>query len=819
MADNEFPHFSTFGGHESTAGAGSETGANPQDDAVAASLVPMEFPGYEILGLIGRGGMGEVYLARDQQLDRRVAIKSMLGSADSRRLERFTDEAKAIARLDHPNIAKVLSFGSVRGIPYLVMEYLGGGTLADLPAERLSQPRSAARLAITIARAVAHAHQQGIVHRDLKPSNLLLAAETDSSTTHDARSAIDWAQRIRVADFGLAKQIGDTDQRTKTGEVLGTPSYMAPEQASGVVHKIGPAADIHAIGAILYECVTGRPPHLGGDAVQTLLLVLTTDPVSPRVLQPKLPRDLETIILKCLARQPQARYESADALADDLERWLDGKPITARRVSWLVRSTRWVRRHPAISSTIAIIAATLVLIITLQQLATNRLRAANARSQLLLDVVNEAIPQLDSIDATERRQVERKRLVAAVERLKNLAGQVPAEDSMRFQAEQMRVKYLIGLVLNAELGANVEDERHWLRELGPAIESLDQSTTQDLEVIDFQLWAWRMVAVHHDRLGDYEEAVDSLRQALDSHASFVADHPDAEASLLARRIEMLNSLGVSRHNWGEQCQFSGDETRAAELYAEAGEAFQERLALVQSELGQTLDHHDQLVADAAGALGVWHGKQQQFAEAVEQLAIATTAYERILATEPSFGARVDLVQALTNELLFRRVAGESGATLVSEASRLRAALDEVEPDLAEAPASIELAIGGRYVVAGLLRDQGELNQAVEQLDMGLRWCGYRLARLESPEPLLPLALELARERSDLLRELGEPNRQPRLVDQVDDPVVAAEAGFVLAILGEASSLNSWLKNFRSQWNDPLSNELAQRIEDLARALE
>ena len=307
---------------------------------------PPAIPGHEVIGVIGRGGMGVVYKARDQELGRIVAIKTIAegqyATADQR--VRFRAEAHAIARLRHPNIITIHAIGEHENRPYLSLEFADGGSLAQRLAERPMGPREAAGLVETLARAVQAAHLAGIVHRDLKPSNVLLTAEGVP----------------KVSDFGLAKLLDDESVRTLSGQPLGTPSYMAPEQAEGRSKHVAPAADIYALGAILYHALAGRPPFLGESALETLKLVTSTEVVSPRRLRPDVPRDLETICLKCLDKQPAQRYASAIELADDLRRFQNDEPIQARRIGVLPRSFKWSKRHPwqaALAATVLVAAS------------------------------------------------------------------------------------------------------------------------------------------------------------------------------------------------------------------------------------------------------------------------------------------------------------------------------------------------------------------------------------------------------------------------------------------------------------------------------
>jgi serine/threonine-protein kinase len=286
---------------------------------------------YELLRVLGRGGMGVVYLARQKQLPRLVAIKMLAGSGETpvADLLRFRAEAEMIARLQHPHIVTLYEVGVADNRPYLCMEYLQGITLAEwLRRYGPAPPRAAARLIATLTQAVQHAHDHNILHRDLKPSNIFLTIPTRAgeNKSFDPRQLEDW--HPKVTDFGLAKRIDSGASLTHTGAIVGTPSYMAPEQAAGR-KDLTPAADVYALGAILYELLTGRPPFPASHPVDALLLVLEQEPVPPRELNPAIDRDLEWICLKCLQKPPDLRYVSAAALAGDLEAYLNGTSLRA----------------------------------------------------------------------------------------------------------------------------------------------------------------------------------------------------------------------------------------------------------------------------------------------------------------------------------------------------------------------------------------------------------------------------------------------------------------------------------------------------------
>jgi tRNA A-37 threonylcarbamoyl transferase component Bud32/tetratricopeptide (TPR) repeat protein len=301
-------------------------------------------PGYEVLGELGRGGMGVVYKARHLGLNRIVALKMVLAGAHagSEGRLRFLAEAAAVAALRHPNIVQVYDFSKYDDLPYMALEYVDGGTLSNMLRDGLPLPGEAARLVEQLARGMATAHAQGIIHRDLKPHNVLLQKE---------------GLVPKITDFGLAKNVEGGPGLTQTGAVMGTPSYMAPEQAWGHSKDIGPLVDVYALGAILYELLTGRPPFRGSTVQETLEQVRHTDPVAPSRLQPRCPRDLETVCLKCLNKETRKRYSSAQALAEDLRRYLDSRPILARRVSLIERIGKWARRRPAVAALVVVTAA------------------------------------------------------------------------------------------------------------------------------------------------------------------------------------------------------------------------------------------------------------------------------------------------------------------------------------------------------------------------------------------------------------------------------------------------------------------------------
>ena len=369
-------------------------------------------PGYDVVGILGRGGTGIVFKARQIALQRIVALKMLqnLERAGEKELARFRAEADVIARLQHPNIVQIYDVGEVAGRPYFVLEYVAGGNLAQHLVGTPQPARLASEFVEVLARAVQAAHSNGIVHRDLKPANILL------TPTHEgATGAVDPARGRdavvadgsllkavpKIADFGLAK-CADSDWEarlhrglTVTGDILGTPSYMAPEQAAPIGPPVGPAADIYALGAILYELLTGRPPFKGETPVDTVLQVLYSEPVSVTSLVPNTPRDLETICLKCLRKEPRHRYHSANDLADDIHCFLRGGPIKARPRGTVEKVWRWVRDHPAPSGLVAaglltpIVALVLLTLLSARLVRSSALESAAQQAELLERATNE----------------------------------------------------------------------------------------------------------------------------------------------------------------------------------------------------------------------------------------------------------------------------------------------------------------------------------------------------------------------------------------------------------------------------------------------
>ena len=386
--------------------------------------------GYEIDGVLGRGGMGVVYKARQKLLKRPVALKMILGGSHASEHDqaRFRVEAEAVARLQHPNIVQIYEVGEQDGYPYLSLEFVSGGSLAQRLAGTPLPGPEAAQLVETLARAIHAAHLRGVIHRDLKPGNVLLqinltAEDADVAGQRQgdreigrqgdegvgqpgakgtsSPSSVLSSFTPKISDFGLAKRVDSEAAQTQSGAILGTPSYMAPEQAAGHSHDVGPATDVYALGAILYELLTGRPPFKGATGVETMRQVLSDDPVPPSRLQPKIGRDLETICLKCLEKEPAKRYATAEALAEDLRRARANEPIAARPASVWERGRKWVKRRPAVAALLVLAALVPIALTSLALFALNKAR----ESEIARGLEEAALHQEEKAKESLRQQL------------------------------------------------------------------------------------------------------------------------------------------------------------------------------------------------------------------------------------------------------------------------------------------------------------------------------------------------------------------------------------------------------------------------------
>jgi tetratricopeptide (TPR) repeat protein len=526
-------------------------------------------PGYELLGEIGRGGMGVVYKARHRQLNRLVALKVIGagGHADAGQRVRFRTEAEAAARLQHPHVVQIHEVGEHNGLPYLCLEFLDGGNLAHKLTGTPLPAGQAAGLVQTLARAVHYAHCRGVVHRDLKPANVLLAVDGTP----------------KIADFGLAKILDDSAGLTASGAILGTPSYMAPEQAScarpGRVagERVGPAADVYALGAILYELLTGRPPFKAATPLETVLQVVADEPVPPRLLQPGTPRDLETVCLKCLAKEPLRRYATAEALAEDLGRFQRDEPITARPAGSLERLGRWCRRNPRVA--VLVMALAVVLAAGSTAVTALWLLAENRRETAEQNLARAGRQQ-------KRAEAHLQNARAAVDRLTRVADEwlrhVPHMDKLRR-----------ALLLEA-----LKMDQQFLEE-----------DSDDPEVRRETALTHARVGTIHDTLGDWKEAEKHYRQAVEGLRNLAEEYPDEPG----HRLDLAAYLG----NLGSL--LTGTQPRRAE--AALGEA---------RDLLQALATHFPRLPEYRHTLAQVHYNSGILFQSTRRSEEAETAYRRAL---------------------------------------------------------------------------------------------------------------------------------------------------------------------------------------------
>jgi eukaryotic-like serine/threonine-protein kinase len=489
--------------------------ALPAVGTTAPCEVLPTFPGYECIRKIGEGGMGIVYEARDRKLGRVVAIKTIADGryASREQLDRFLAEAEAVARLKHPNVITIYSIGEHEGRPYFALEYADGGSLAQRVAEGPMATRPAAELVERLACAVHAAHQAGIVHRDLKPSNILLTAEGTP----------------KVSDFGLAKLVGSDSARTLSGQVLGSPSYMAPEQAEGQAKHVGPLADVYALGAILYQALTGKPPFLGESQLETLKLVTSTEPVPPRQSRPDIPQDVETICLKCLQKEPPKRYDSASALADDLCRFLEGRPIVARPLRIWERSWRWCRRNPKLAAISAVLAATVLLAATVFTGLTYRhnlqLREEIGRTQAKADEARRNYREARSTIGAMLARLSDRRLSGSPRHLDllrelredalafydRILGQIDSPDPVvRSDTADASVE---ASVLQSLVGRNDEAGKQLRRALS-LVESLRAERPDDLDYMVLQSKCLMRLSAYVRTAREGDEAISAGRESI-----------------------------------------------------------------------------------------------------------------------------------------------------------------------------------------------------------------------------------------------------------------------------------------------------------------
>jgi serine/threonine-protein kinase len=675
--------------------------------ASAAGPDDAELPqlsGYEVLGVLGKGGMGIVYKARQRGLGRAVAVKMILAGAHAgaRVRGRFRREAEAVARLQHPGIIQIFEIGEHEGQPFLSLELVEGGGLDRRLREAPPSAREAAEMVRRLAEAVAYAHRHGVVHRDLKPANVLLTADGTP----------------KISDFGLAKYLEEEGGQTQDGAVLGTPGYMAPEQAQGRVGEIGPAVDVWALGAILYELLTGRPPFKGSTVWDTLQMVRTTEPVAPRQIRSRVPRDLETMCLKCLEKEPRKRYATADDLAEDLRLFLAGQPIRARPVGAAGQLWRWCRRNPGVAVLWGLILALLVTVAITSTAAYYEVRAerdasefdrqtahenfelakknfelasqqkarAEANERAARDQANVATHYLTQlIERTERRLKARPGepadpAVAALRRdLVPLGRQTLTNMARDF--DRIGMTSFAGPAALQQLGdvfrrqGNVAEARAYYRQ---ALDQVEQVSRQHPEMDRGRANRALLLSLLGDLIlekgGDLSEARDDFRQALQLQQEVAAHGPTSEYSL-ADNTRLLARYQVHL----ARVSLRLGEPAVAHTYAQEAAARRKALADANPRDVSTRS----FLAEAYFVLGeaAWRASDAQAArDAYDKALDVCTGLTQKFPASTDF--KVDLAQVASDygEVLLRQGKGAEADRLLTEHLPKLEALAKTNPD-------------------------------------------------------------------------------------------------------------------------------------------
>ena len=497
---------------------------------VQASMPSLGMLGdYELLGVLGRGGMGVVYRARQQSLNRIVALKTLHSSTslEERDILRFQNEAESAANLRHPGIVAVYDVGEANGRHYYSMEYIEGIDLSHLIKENSLPGKNAAQYVMQLAQAVHYAHEQGVLHRDLKPSNVLLDSQG----------------KVKITDFGLAKRVNADSQLTGEFTIMGTPSYMPPEQAMPSRGSVGPCSDVYALGAILYELITARPPFRGDNPMETIRQVVNDEPIAPRLLNPGIAQDLQTICLKCLEKEPSRRYDSAKTVGEELERYLKGKPILVRPISRIERLWRLCKRHPREASLVGLIAAAVALgslgIAWQWRRAEKNLQTATRNFQLLNEAADEMLVAVEEwvTRAPLRSESQKEKLNTSLRLFEAFLREEPANEEA-----QRRL---------AETHERVAEIRRLLRQLSDAsnhyLQAIDIYTKLN-ERHPNELSRAAELANAWDMLGNTEreaERFDSAEQAFENALKIQRDY-----STISVTPQRLGELAKTLYNRG-----------------------------------------------------------------------------------------------------------------------------------------------------------------------------------------------------------------------------------------------------------------------------
>ena len=624
-------------------------------------------PGYDIKHKLGQGGMGSVFLAKDRNLGREVAIKIVDISRLSKKIrQRFEAEIQTLAGLRHDNIAQLYSAGQCNNIPYFVMQYVDGPTLKEFANEPLDA-YEAARLCRELCHAVQYCHDQGVLHRDLKPANVLMTSDG----------------KPKIADFGLAKVMGDDTSSTKTGEVMGTPNYMSPEQARGDNEAIAEACDIYALGAILYRLLAGRPPFVANDSIRLLQMVLVDTPISPRQLVAGTPVDLVTICQKCLEKEPARRYATVSDLANDLDCFLNQLPIQARPVGWLEKTTKWIKRNPAMSILIGCTLLTVVAALAgltwhnhqLGQQLDRSKRLADRGSEFSSWVISEHLSSLDHISGTTKVRKEiveqaKNHLVAIstempddARYLQKLArsydhlGDTFALGSNTFGDYKLGKRYIEDAIklfedaeaLDAKLATGIRLER---------VDSMISLSSIYKELNDLEksqsLYSEAIKLFKANKSSQFENQVNSLNLQIkrDEYQNLKDDNKFQEAKLVLKDLEAaLEQISKTDFNKEElEYQRIWLLSQTAQLSRSSGDtetadtAFKQLRAVVKESYLE--DRHNPILANRQASTLIDYGyvllSQEKYESARQQIELALEIYQEIADRNP------DSVEAIAN---------------------------------------------------------------------------------------------------------------------------------------------------------------------------
>lgn len=706
------------------ADAGPDAVGLPQDGEsgdASRGIGGRAFAGYELIRQIGYGGMGVVYEARQRSLNRTVALKMILAGefASTADVKRFQAEAEAVAHLDHPNIVPVYEVGEHCGRHYFSMRLIEGGSLAEHLEDFRCEPRSAARLAATVARAVHHAHTRGILHRDLKPSNILLDGE----------------KQPHVTDFGLAKRVEVDSELTQSGAILGSPSHMAPEQASGRRGEITTATDVYGLGAVLYSLLAGRPPFRGDSVQETIDQVRDRAPEPLSGINRLVDRDLQTICLKCLEKEPPRRYDSAEALAEDLERWLAGASIQARPVGWGEHLWNWCRRNPVVAGLTSSVTLLLILVLVglpigmvliARQRDEARLRTHQARQAV--DKMYTQVAERWLADQPQLEPVQREFLEGALQFYEEFARAQGTDPAMRQEAGMAfsrmgAIQYKLGQFDKAETN------------LRRAIDLQERLTAE----FPTQSTCWRDLATSFYSLGRLCEDTGSRREAERVHRRALAIRERLVAHAPAA-AELRHDLGMSSNSLG---RYLLDEKRLQEAEPPLLRAltFREGLA---AEFPWVSDYR-RYVAGSCLNLGSVRKGTGRLGEAEQLYRRAVALQEELAAHDPGRPKyKFDLANGYHNLARLLRETGQiaEAEQLLHRAVDLNKGLAASSPDVPE----YRQRIGDTHVTLGQLlertgrpREAGQVQS--QALDLFLS--------LQSDYPALPYGPHVARRSNEL----------------------------------------------------------------------